>query len=160
MSRQASERRDMVAGVAAACGGAGLLAMAVLQWHMAAHWVDLYAQHPMTGYTSEVVARMPPDFLSSKLSQALAPALVGVVCLIATLAFPGRARVAALSVLAGAWAVTEGLMLATPGAFSSNLGPLAVLVHFILSAIFLAIGAIAGALPGAGINWLRARLTA
>lgn len=134
--------------------------MAVLQWHIAAHWVDLYAQHPMTGYMPEVVAKMPPDFLSSKLSQALAQALVGVVSLIATLAFPARAQVAALSVLAGAWVVTEGSMLVTPGVLSSNLGPLAVLVHFILSAIFLAIGAIAGALPGAGINWLRARLTA
>lgn len=157
MSRQVSKRRNTVAGVAAACGGAGLLAMALFQWHIAAHWVDLYAQHPMTGYMPEVVAKMPPDFLSSNLSQALAQVLVGILSLIATLAFPARARVATLSVLAGAWAVTEGSMLATPGALSSNLGPLAVLVHFIFSAIFLAVGAIAGALPGAGINWLRAR---
>lgn len=156
MNRQVSRRRDTVSRVAVACGGAGLIATAVLQWHIAAHWVALYAQHPMTGYMPEVVAKMPPDFLSSKLSQALAPALVGVVSLIAALAFPSRARVAALSVFAGAWAVTEGSMLVTPGALSSNLGPLAVLVHFILAAIFLAVGAIAGSLLGAGINWLRA----
>ena len=145
--------------VAVACGGAGLMAMTLLQWHIAAHWVDLYAQHPMTGYMPEVVAKMPLDFLSSELSQALALALVGVVSFIATLAFPRRAMVAALSVLAGTWAVTEGSMLATPGALSSNLGPLAVLVHFIFSAIVLAVGAIPGALLGAGINWLRARDT-
>lgn len=160
MRRQVSEGWNTVAGVAVACGGAGLLAMALLQWHIAAHWVDLYAQHPMTGYMPEVVAQMPPDFLSSELSRAMAQALVGVVSLVATVAFPGRAPVVVLSVLTGAWAVTEGLMLVTPGAFSSNLGPLAVLVHFILSALFLASGAIAGALPGAGINWLRARFPA
>ena len=157
MTRQASPQQDAVASVALACGAAGFIAMAVLQWHIAAHWVDLYAQHPMTGYTLEVVAKMPPDFLSSRLAQALAPALVGVVSLIAVLAFPKRAWVAALSVLAGAWAVTEGSMLFSPGALSSNLGPLAVLVHFIFAAILLGIGAVAGALPGAAINWLRAR---
>lgn len=157
MSRQVNLRQDTVASVSVACGGAGLMAMAVLQWHIAAHWVDLYAQYPMMGYSLEVVTKMPPDFLSSKLSQALVPTLVGIVSLIAALAFPRRMWVAALSVFAGAWAVTEGSMLVTPGAISSNLGPLAVLVHFIIAALFLGIGAITGALPAVAINWLRTR---
>lgn len=155
MGRKVIERRDALIRVAAVCGGAGLFAMVVLQWHIVAHWGDLYAQHPMMGHSPEVVAKMPPDFLFSKLSRALASTLVGVVSLIATLVFPGRAPVAALSVLVGAWAVTECSMLATPGVLSSNLGPLAVLVHFIFSAIFLAVGVIPGALLGAGINRLR-----
>lgn len=159
MSQQANPQRHAVASVTVACGGAGLMAMAVLQWHIAAHWVDLYAQHPMIGYSPEVVAKMSPDFLSSKLSQALAPALVGVISLVAALAFPKRAWVAVFSVFAGAWAVTEGSMLFSQGALSSNLGPLAVVVHFILAALFIGIGAIAGALPGAMVNWLRTRHT-
>jgi len=160
MSAQVSERRDMGAGVAAACFGAGLLAMAVLQWHIAERWIDLYSQYPLAGFKSAVVAKMPPDFLMSELSRALAQALVGVVSLIAMLVFPGRALLPAVCVLAGAWTVTEGSILFTPGVLSSNLGPLAPLVHFILSAIYLSVGMIAGALPGAGINWLRARLSA
>lgn len=159
MNRQVSKRQNTVAGFAVACCVAGLLVMAALQWHIAAYWAGLYAQFPVTGYTPDVVAKMPPDFLMSKLSRALVQALIGIVALIATLLFPGRARVAALSVLAGALTVTEGSMLATPGALSSNLGPLAVLVHFAFSAFYLAVGAFAGALTGAGINWLRARLT-
>lgn len=134
--------------------------MAALQWHIEAQWGTLYAQfpNPSTGYAPAVAARMQPDYLTSALSLWLAPTLVGLVALAATLAFPGRARRAALSVFAGAWIVTEGRMLATPGALSSNLGPLAVLVHFLLSAVLLGGGATLGAALGVVIHRLRSRL--
>lgn len=156
--QRVGEDRDTILGVTLACGGAGVLVMVVLQWHMAVHWVDLYAQYPMEGHKPEVVAKMAPDFLFSELSRMLAQVLVFVFTLIAMLVFPSRWWLAALSVLSGAWLVPQVSMLFTPGTFSSNLGPLAVLVHFILSAIYLGIGMIAGVIPGVGINWLRARL--
>lgn len=148
--------------VAAALAGlaAGLLAMGLFQWHLSAHWTGLYAQHPAasTGLSPAVLASQPADYLASSL--ALRGVFAGtamLACLLA-LAFPRRVLPAAAGLFAGAWLVPAVVLVGTAGSFSSNLGPLAVLVNGLLSAGVLGIATVAGAAPGALANALRSRL--